>query len=102
MDLADPLCHARRRIGKSHRRRADTFDQHEPADFFGISAGVEKRYRSSHRVADEFATRAAERTDDAIEIENIIGEMIVAAVANPPALAMAAAIRRDDPKRSRS
>ena len=35
----------------------------------------------------------------AVEIEDVIGKMIIAASADPTAVAMAAAVRRDDPQR---
>ena len=42
----------------------------------------------------------AESLDHAIEIENVIGKMVIAAGAHPAAIAMAAAVGSDDPQRS--
>ena len=99
MNFGDPRCHALRCVGKFHTSGPDAFDKHEPGDAFWKGAGVKHRNGAAHGVADEFKARRAERLDDAIEIEDVVGKMIIPARADPAAVAMAAAVRRNDPER---
>src|SRR2546426_6251646 len=97
--FGDPLFHSQRRVGKIHARRSKAFDEDELTHALWKSSGIEKGNGSAHRVADELKLRYTEGSNHAFEIEDVIGKMIVAAGADPPTIAMAAAVGGDDPSR---
>src|SRR5690349_2974408 len=93
----DPLRHTHRRLGVSYAGRADAFDQSQLGHTLGECPGVKQGDGSAHGVTDETNARGAACAHNAIEIVNIVGKMIVTASADPAAVAVAAAVRRDDP-----
>ena len=99
MNFGDPTAHAHRRVGKFHARRADAFDQDELLDALRKGPGIEPRNSAAHGMTDELELPCAEGSDDAVQIKNIIGKMIIAAGADPTAVAVTSAVRCDDPQR---
>ena len=99
VDFSDPPFHAHRSIGKIHPDGTDAFDKNKFGYAFGKRPGIEQRDGSAHGVADEFDRLSSECVNHAIEIEDVIGKMIITAGADPAAIAVTAAVRRDDPKR---
>lgn len=97
MQFRNPFLHSQWRVGKIHSYRADAFDQYEPAHATGKRAGVQKGNRAAHGVSDERETIHAKSSDDAIEIEDVVRKVIITAGADPTAVSVAAAIRRDYP-----
>ena len=97
--FCNPFFHTHRRVGKTHTFGADAFDQHELLYFFWKGAGIEKRDRAAHGVTDEFEPLHPQRADHAIQIQNVIGKMIITPRADPAAVAVSTAVRRDNPQR---
>ena len=77
----------------------DAFDQHELLYFFWKGAGIEKRDRAAHGVTHELEPLHAQRADHAIQIENIIREMIITPRTHPATIAVSTAVGRDNPQR---
>src|SRR5215470_12028163 len=92
VNFCNPFLHAHWRVGKIHAFRADAFDQYEPPDFFWKGAGIEKRDRAAHGVSHEFELLHAQCADHAIQIENVIGKMIVTSGTHPATVAVATAV----------
>jgi hypothetical protein len=98
VEFGDPLFHAHRSIGKIHARGADPFDKNELRYAFGKCSGIEQRDSATHRVADELDRLSSESLNHVIEVKDVIGKMIVTAGADPAAVAVTAAVRRNDPE----
>ena len=101
VEFAQPLLHSHRSIGEFHSHGPDAFNQHKPGNPGGNRSAKKKRDRAAHRMADQANRIAVACANKCIEIADVIGEMIIAAGADPAAFAMAAAIRRYDPERNR-
>src|SRR5215475_12162397 len=97
--IRNPFLHTDRRIRKIHAYGTDAFDQHELLHFLRKGTGIEKRNRAAHGMADELEPLHAQRADHAIQIGNIVREVVITAGAHPVAIAVATAVRRDNPKR---
>src|ERR1044071_10211214 len=91
VQLGNPFFHSVGSIRKSHPHRSDTFNQHQLCYPLGKCARVEKRDRPTHGMANERKAVDTVRLNDAIEIEDIIGKMVVTARTEPAAVALAAA-----------
>src|SRR5262249_45498448 len=97
--LPNPFLHTHGRILKLTAAGPDAFEQREMLPFLRKGAGVEKRDRAAHGMADKLAPLHAQRADHTIEIENIVRKVVITASAHPAAIAMATAVRRDNPER---
>src|SRR5262249_17897741 len=64
-------------------------------------AAVYERDRAAHRMADEREAVEPQCLDQRIQIPDIVGKVIIAAGADPAAVAVAAAVGRDDAPRRR-
>ncbi len=96
--LCNPFFHTHRGVRKIHAQGTDAFDQHELLHFFWKGAGIEKRDRAAHGVTHEFEPLDSKRADHAIQIENVIGEMVITPRTHPATVAVSTTVRRDNPQ----
>ncbi len=99
INFGNPFFHPGWSVGESHAGRPDALDKHEASHPLWKRSRVEKRYRAAHGVADELHCLDPQPLDNAIEIQDIVGKMIITAGTDPAAVAVAAAVGRDDPER---
>ena len=76
--------------------RPEPLEQRQLVHAIGERAGVVRRDAAAHRVSDERHARAPDLRDDLVQIGEVIGEVVVAAGADPVAVAVAAHVGRDD------
>ncbi len=74
---------------------SQALEQHQPGQPLGARAGPVARDAAAHRVADQHHARSRQLPDHVIQIDDVIHEVVVAAGADPFAIAMPAEVGRD-------
>src|SRR4029077_6407423 len=99
INFGNPFFHPGRSVGESHAGRPDAFDKHEASHPLWKRSRIEKRYRAAHGVADELHCFVPQPRENRNEIKEMVGKIIITAGADPAAVAVAAAVGRNDPER---